>query len=49
MRIARLHILHMFSGAVIAVLLGIHMVILHLDAVLGFFGVDSANPTSWGA
>ena len=49
MRTTRLHLLHMFSGAVIAVLLGIHMVILHLDAVLGFFGVDSANPTSWGA
>ena len=49
MRTTRLHILHMFSGAVIAVLLGIHMVILHLDAVLGFFGIDATEPTSWGA
>jgi succinate dehydrogenase hydrophobic anchor subunit len=37
----------MFSGAVIAILLGIHMVILHLDAVLGFFGIDATEPTSW--
>jgi len=49
MRTTRLHLLHMFSGAVIAVLLGIHMVILHLDAVLGFFGIDATEPTSWGA
>ena len=45
----RLHLLHMLAGAVIAILLGIHMVILHLDAVLGFFGVDATEPTSWGA
>ena len=43
----RLQLLHMFSGIVIAVLLGIHMVFLHLDAILGFFGVDAAEPTSW--
>jgi succinate dehydrogenase hydrophobic anchor subunit len=39
----------MLSAIVIAVLLGIHMVVLHLDAVLGFFGVDAAEPTSWGS
>ena len=49
MRTTRLHLLHIFSGAVIAVLLGIHMVVLHLDAVLGFFGVDATEPTSWGS
>jgi succinate dehydrogenase hydrophobic anchor subunit len=37
----------MFTGVAIAALLGIHMVILHLDAVLGFFGVDATEPTSW--
>ena len=47
MRTTRLHLLHMFTGVVIAVLLGIHMVLLHLDAVLGFFGVDATEPTSW--
>ena len=46
---ARLHLLHMLTGVVIAALLGIHMVILHLDSVLGFFGVDATEPTSWGA
>ena len=46
---ARLHLVHMLAGVLIAVLLGIHMVILHLDAVLGFFGVDATEPTSWGA
>ena len=47
MRTTRFHLLHMFSGLVIAVLLGIHMVVIHLDAVLGFFGVDATEPTSW--
>ena len=46
---ARLHLVHILAGVVIAVLLGIHMVILHLDAVLGFFGADTTDPTSWGA
>jgi len=47
MRTTRLRLLHMFTGVAIAALLGIHMVILHLDAVLGFFGVDATEPTSW--
>ena len=47
MRTTRLHLVHILSGAVIAVLLGIHMVILHLDTVLGFFGVNTSEPTSW--
>ncbi len=49
MRTTRLNLLHMFTGVVIAVLLGIHMVIINLDAVLGFFGVDATEPTSWGS
>ena len=44
---ARLRVLHMLAGVLIAILLGIHMVILHLDAILGFFGVDATEPTSW--
>ena len=43
----RLHLLHMFTGVVIAILLGIHVVILHLDAILDFFGINATDPTSW--
>ena len=43
----RLHLLHMLTGVLIASLLGIHMVILHLDAILGFFGINTTEPTSW--
>ena len=49
MRTTRLHLLHMLTGVLIAVLLGIHLVILHLDAILGFFGVDATETTSWEA
>jgi len=49
MRLTRLHLLHMFSGIVIAVLLGIHMVVIHLDTILSFFGVSTIEPTSWGS
>ena len=45
----RLHLLHMLTGILIAVLLGIHMVIIHLDAVLRFFGATTTDPTSWGS
>ena len=44
---ARRQLLHMLSGVVIAVLLGIHMVIIHLDAILGFFGIKADKPLSW--
>ncbi|MFC2005345.1 hypothetical protein ACFLVG_00045 [Chloroflexota bacterium] len=39
----------LITGILIAVLLGIHMVIQHLDAVLGFFGVDTGETTGWAA
>jgi succinate dehydrogenase hydrophobic anchor subunit len=39
---ARLHLVHMLCGAVIGILLGIHMVVLHFDAILG-----TAEPTGW--
>jgi len=39
----------MLAGVMIAVLLGIHMVVLHLDAILGFFGVAITEPVSWEA
>lgn len=49
MRNTYLWLLEMVTGVLIAVLLGIHMVLMHLDAILGFFGVGTAEPTSWGA
>ena len=47
MRNTRLTLLHMITGVFIAALLGIHMVIAHLDDILIFFGVEAADPTSW--
>ena len=47
MRTTRFHLLHMFSGVLIAVLLGTHIVIQHLNAILGFFGVSITDTTSW--
>jgi len=47
MRNTYLWFLQLVTGVLIAVLLGIHMVIMHLDAILGFFGVDVAEVTSW--
>ena len=49
MRSTYLWFLQLVTGVAIAVLLGIHMVIQHLDAVLGFFGVDVAESTSWAS
>ena len=46
---ARLQFIHLMAGVLIAILLGIHMVVLHLDAILGFFGLDSSETTSWEA
>ena len=47
MRATYLWILQLVTGALIAVLLGTHIVLMHLDAVLGFFGADAADVTSW--
>jgi len=47
MRTTRFHLLHMLTGILVAVFLGVHMVMLHLDTVLGFFGVDASEPASW--
>ena len=49
MRNTYLWLLQLITGILIAVLLGIHMVVLHLDAVLGFFGAEATEPTSWKA
>jgi len=44
MRNTRLWLLFVVSGIVIAVLLGIHMIVLHLDAIIG-----EAEPTGWAS
>jgi hypothetical protein len=49
MRYTYLWLMQLITGILIAVLLGIHMVILHLDAVLVFFGLNLNDPTSWHA
>jgi len=49
MRSTYLWILQLVTGVLIAVLLGIHMVIQHLDAILEFFGVEAAEAISWTA
>jgi succinate dehydrogenase hydrophobic anchor subunit len=47
MRTTRLRLLLMLTGVLIAVLLGTHMVVIHLDSILGFFGAETTEPTSW--
>ena len=47
MRNTYLRFIQLVSGVVIAVLLGIHMLILHLDVTLGFFGAAVTETTSW--
>lgn len=38
---------HIGAGVVILVLLGLHMVIMHLDATLGILGAGGAEPVAW--
>jgi succinate dehydrogenase / fumarate reductase membrane anchor subunit len=47
MRNTYLWFVQLVTGVLIAVFLGIHLVLLHLDAILDFFGVDTAELTSW--
>ena len=47
MRTTYLRLLQLFTGILVAVLLGIHFVLMHLDAILGFFGVDATEPFTW--
>jgi succinate dehydrogenase hydrophobic anchor subunit len=39
---------HIGAGVVILVLLGLHMVIMHLNNTLGFFGTTT-EPTDWAS
>ena len=47
MRNTYLRFLQLFTGVLIAVLLGIHIVIMHFDAIRGFFGAGVTESTSW--
>lgn len=47
MRNTYLWFVQLITGVLIAVLLGIHMVMQHLDAILSFFGFNINDPTSW--
>jgi len=47
MRDQRLWTWHLAAGAVILVLLGLHMTVMHLDAIVGVFNAAGAHPTDW--
>ena len=47
MRNTYLQFAQLITGILIAILLAIHMVIQHLDTILGFFGIDVRHATSW--
>ncbi len=49
MRNAYIWLLQLVTGVLIAVFLGIHMVLQHLNAVLSFFGVGVADATAWAS
>ena len=47
MRTTYLRFLQLATGVLVAVFLGIHIVLQHLDTILGFLGVNVAESTSW--
>jgi succinate dehydrogenase hydrophobic anchor subunit len=47
MRNTYLQFVQLITGILIAILLAIHMIIQHLDTILGFFGIDVRHATSW--
>ena len=47
MRDQRLWTWHVLAGLVILVLLGLHMAIMHLDTLLGWFNPAEVKPVSW--
>jgi len=38
---------HVGAGLVILVLLGVHMMVMHLDTTIGAFGVPGSKPIEW--
>ena len=47
MRDQKLWTWHLAAGAIILVLLGLHMAIMHLDALLGLFNPAGGHPIDW--
>jgi len=47
MRDQKLWTWHLAAGAIILVLLGLHMVIMHLDALVGIFNPAGGHPIDW--
>jgi succinate dehydrogenase hydrophobic anchor subunit len=47
MRDQKLWSWHVLAGLVILVLLGLHMVIMHLDAIFGVLNPAGGEPVSW--
>jgi succinate dehydrogenase hydrophobic anchor subunit len=43
----RLHLIFLLSAVMIAVLLGIHMVVLHLEGIMSLFGGSEVHATDW--
>ena len=48
MREQRLWTWHVLAGLVILVFLGLHMTIMHLDAIAGIFNPADPHPITWG-
>jgi len=47
MRDQKLWTWHLAAGAIILLLLGLHMAIMHLDALLGIFNPAGGHPIDW--
>lgn len=47
MREQRLWTWHLAAGIAILVLLGLHMAVMHLDALLGIFNSAGGHPVDW--
>lgn len=47
MRESKLWFWHLVAGAVILVLLTIHMAIMHLDAIFGILGISDGDPIAF--
>jgi succinate dehydrogenase hydrophobic anchor subunit len=43
----RFQLVNMLTAILVALFLGIHMVRLHLDDILKYFGIHTGDPTSW--
>ena len=49
MRTTYLRFLQLITGGLIFLFAGTHLVLMHLDDILGFFGVGIGQPTSWAS